>query len=408
MSNPSWTFDRLKLTEAVDKLKPMSGSKITPVPCDFLRFSIVPDSNQQGKVQVFLYAVRSVTFTCIKLGEIECNQEGLVGDHFLIELNKFLKVLKASSKEKIVIERTREAIYSEQIIDEDGRKKLEQDARYCVKTESKNSFSTIDINKFPDFDFSEGSHVVTYTSGSLPDMWNKAIVARGELDIQYCCMHIDGSFCTFDGKFISVVSPKNVNSNRFTDPNDYFSVNLESNITSIINQMKGDIIVMKSPGDRYLILIDDQNGIYFSVSLSTKKKIPYGKILDNDYSREIRISKPNLESALKRGAIFIDEQTDSRLNFETVQSELGMPCLKIWAATSETSFSEEIPIESMTEGLDSKYNAKNFLKAVENCDTESILLKWRNIDKDGRRDRGMLVIEDSDSYIMNQFIPSQI
>lgn len=395
-----WTFDRSQLVKSLDKLKPLIGNKMDPI-CDNVRFSILPVDGDLKKADVFLYGARVEANTCLNFCRIE-SEHDIGEDHFLLDLKRLTKVLKASDRQSVTIERTQSPEYLGEEITVMGE--------YTVATEGLNKFRTMDIRRFPVEDFTQGHLLVAFPAGVLPDVWRKAEVARGELDLRYSCLHWDGNLCTLDGKIFCMVAPET----QFVENADrskYFSLNLDSNVSSIIKEMVGNVTVKCSANRSKIFFIDEQTGIFFVLAASTPNKIPYEKILqpdDCDYNRGFNCSREQMISALNRAIIYIDDSHDSRVTIETVSDGMDMPQLKISVRSELGEYVEQIPIEDLTEQLRGRYPAKNLFKAVQNFEGERIKINWRVRDRDNSSDRSLLMTETMNGYTHYQFVISQI
>lgn len=398
----SWTFDRINLLASLEKLKPMSGNKLNNI-CDNVKFFIHPVGDNT-EANIYLYAAQAETNTCINHGSIKVDEGEIEPDLFLIDLKRLISVLKASEKELVVFDKDQAAEY-------DGDDLVTM-AEYTVKTEGNNRFRSMDLKKFPEQDFNQGIPVAVYPAGVLPDFWKKAEVARGQLDIRYTCMHMDGNFCTLDGKFFAMVQPEipfaviEGDANRLTE---VFSVNLESNISSIISQMKGEVAIKRSDNRGQLTLIDPTSGIYFSIVVSQPNRIPYNRILNpdgTDYDRHFVINRSSLIAAIKRATIFIDEDYDTRITITSSQDQLSMACIKIKASSERGDFEEDVPVIEITEEFGARYSAKNILRALVNCDDANVKVCWRKRDEP-MFDRGILITSDQGGYKLYEYIPNQ-
>jgi len=394
-----WAFNRSDLLRCLDNLKSTVGSKINNI-CDCVRISIIPKSTTEALV--YIYGTNLSNFVCVRYGEIladgiefELEKES----HLLVDHEKLFKICRASNLEKVVIIEIEQARY----VNEGGVDKLANGAKYCIKTEAKNTIISRDVFEFPQEEF-EGDVIAEYTSGLFPEMWRKASIAKGELDIKRTCLHYNGDMFTVDSTFACIV--ESLSKLRF--PKTY-SINLESGIGEIIERMSGNVVVKKNPANNKICFLDESNGIYIACGLAVEQKIPYENALNKPYDSNFRVSKQLFESALKRAAIFINEKDISSVRLNVIKGVDRYILLVIVKPQDNiNSFEEEVELESATGELNAMYKLKNLIKAITNNAETHIDFCWRTIDTGRMIDNTARIIDQKTEYRCNAIVPSVV
>lgn len=393
----TWVFDRGALQFALNTAKPLTGSKIQPV-CDGVRFSLIP--NEDGtKADAYIYGTNTTSFICVRYGTIEA-QGGTYTPgaqiHFLLDLAKLLKILRGSAMEQVQIRETRAAVYEEV----DGAQQLKQNARYCIHTEAKNFLQSGDIYQFPHEDFA-GTTLATYEPGVLTELWRKASVARGELDITRTCMHYNGDLVTLDQSFCcAVTTPLSL-------PKSY-AINLEKGLTDVVAKMQGTITVSTNEGASKVYLLDENTGIFLVARLAVATAPPYDKALTGfEYPGAMVAPRLTLEAALRRADAFMDKKYSSAVVFQTAQVEGGW-VLKITTPEDQSGqrFEEDVALTSCVEILDAAYSVINLIKAMDAYDGEEVTIKWRKGTMGTGLDNSLRLIDTQEGHVVNCLIPN--
>jgi len=390
-------LDRIKLIRDLEILRPVSGSEVKKA-WNSVRFSLL--RGEDNEIQVFLYGTNGQNFTCVFNSKFKVD-ESFSNDpdyehHFLIDLEKLLKICKSSFVEKVLIKEVQEEVRSPE-------GELQKQGKYEIVTEGRNSLTSYSVDDFLNESFAEVNEIARYPVNTFGAIWQKASIAKGEFDLRKTCLHYDGNFLTLDSSFACIVLAKD----EIKPAKEFkYSINLDTGITHVLKKITGQVVISSSKSGPRIVFAAPDDGIFISVIPVNPANIPYMKVLTlYEWANKCVISRVAFENCLKRARAFVDKNYTSAISIKTMKlNENWYMRISTIEDLSTQIFEEDIILDECNSELDAAYNSLNFLKIFDALEKEKIVISWRNKGVD-KNDKTMLIVEEGQFSTTNIVIP---